>query len=259
MHETTWRLEREVNCAGIDMPDSRSHRGPHPEDGRLFDSGHWSALRQAVQDFSWLLSRGYAPPSSLKLVGDRYTLADRQRLAVLRCACTDEARSRRRANEVPPSALAGQTVWLDGYNVLLTVEAALAGGVVLAARDGCFRDLASVHGTYRKVEETDPALRLIGQTLAGWGVAAACWYLDRPVSNSGRLKGVMRSVAEAEGWPWEVELVDSPDAVLRAATAVVATADSAVLDRCQRWVNLARAVVAGHVPHAVMIDLTGDA
>jgi hypothetical protein len=29
------------------------------------------------------------------------------------------------------------------------VEAALAGGVILACRDGAYRDMASIHGTWR--------------------------------------------------------------------------------------------------------------
>ena len=37
--------------------------------------------------------------------------------------------------------------------------------------------MASMHGSYRKVDETQPALQLIGQTLAGFGVARrfGCW------------------------------------------------------------------------------------
>ena len=36
-------------------------------------------------------------------------------------------------------------------------------------RDGCFRDLASVHGTYRRVEETRPALELAVAVADGMG------------------------------------------------------------------------------------------
>ena len=87
---------------------------------------------------------------------------------------------------------------LDGYNVLTTIEAALSGGVVLACRDGCYRDMASIHGTYRKVEETPPALMLIGKIAAELGVASCLWYLDSPVSNSGRLKGADPGTGRAE-------------------------------------------------------------
>ncbi len=72
------------------MPDQRQHRGPHPEDTQLFAPEYWPRLREATRDLSWLLSRGYASPSALKLVGDRYSLNVRQRIAVARCACGED-------------------------------------------------------------------------------------------------------------------------------------------------------------------------
>jgi hypothetical protein len=237
------------------MPDTRTHRGPHPEDTRLFAPPAWPTLQQATVELSWLLSRGYAAPSASKLVGDRHQLAARQRGAVERCACPDAARIGRAARRLEPAHLAGATLWLDGYNVLTTVEVALGGAVILAARDGCYRDLAALHGTYRKVAETMPALELLGGTLAHLGVTSAVWCLDRPVSNSGRLKTIMRELAATRGWPWQIELLPDPDTALATTSEIVATADSAVLDRCQRWCNLARFAIDHHVPSARIVPL----
>ena len=66
------------------MPDTRRHRGPHPQDAELFASETHPTLREAVNHLSWLLTRGYAERSSLKLVGDRFGLQERQRRAVMR-------------------------------------------------------------------------------------------------------------------------------------------------------------------------------
>lgn len=237
------------------MPDTRTHRGPHPEDARLFCTAARPRLREAVTDLCWLLGRGYAPASSLKLVGDRHDLVARQRTAVRRCACRDDDAARRHARQVAPEALRGRRLWLDGYNVLTTVEAALAGGVILAARDGCYRDMASMHGSYRKVAETRPALERIGRVTALLGTSACRWYLDRPVSNSGRLATIIREVAAEGGWAWEVELVADPDPILAESDEIVATADSVILDRCGEWFNLARETVDRHVPEAVVVEL----
>jgi hypothetical protein len=237
------------------VPDTRSHRGPHPEDHRLFALETLGTLREAVADLSWLLSRGYPNAGAQKLVGDRYQLAARQRTAVARCACSDADLARRRKHEVPCEALAGKPLALDGYNVLTTVEAALAGGVILAACDGTYRDMASMHGSFRRVSETRPALELIGRGTAAFGVSACLWLLDRPVSNSGRLKRVMIELAKEHGWDWTIELVPNPDAVLVESDRVAATADSAVMDRCPAWCNLGREIVARFVPGAVVLDL----
>ena len=212
------------------------HRGPHPEDPQLFAPGHAANFATAVEDYSWLLSRGYARQAGLTLVGDRFQWTQRQRVALARCACSDAARQRRHDKQL----FEFDSIRIDGLNALTTVEAALAGGVVLRGRDGCFRDMASFHGNYRMVEEAPRAAELVGLHLAG---RPALWLLDKPVSNTGRLAALLRELAAERGWPWTVELVPDPDGVLKEGSEVVATSDSAILDACGRWYNLARHVV----------------
>jgi hypothetical protein len=237
------------------VPDTRTHRGPDPRDGEAFGPAALPALRQAVSDLSWLLGRGYAIVSAVKLVGDRWSLTERQRLAVTRASCSDLARAGRLARRAAVPDLDGRVLLIDGFNVVTTVEAALGGGIVLGCRDGTFRDVAGVHGTYRKVAETMPALELIGLGLSRLAVSQARWFFDRPVSNSGRIQAMLRETAKAAGWDWTVDLVDDPDPVLGASAEIVATADSVILDRCQRWFNLARHVIEARCPGAAIVDL----
>ncbi|MBN2137427.1 MAG: DUF434 domain-containing protein [Sedimentisphaerales bacterium] len=237
------------------MPDKRTHRGPHPEDSKLFASEALGDLRLASADYAMLLTKGYAPKSSLKLVGDRFALTERQRLALMRCACSDGQLHARDSRRISIDDLAGSRIVIDGYNLLITVEAAISGGIILKGRDRCCRDLAGIHGTYRKVTETVPALELIGSFLKEIDPAEVTWLLDKPVSNSGRLRKIMADLAKENPWPWQVELVLSPDAVLRKADSVVVTTDSAVLDLCGRWSSLASEIIAAKIPDAWIIDL----
>ena len=215
-------------------------------------------LRLAVGDFSLLLTRGYAQKSALKLVGDRFSLTDRQRLAVMRSACSDQQRASRRQRRLELQYLAGESIAVDGYNVLITIEAAMSGGFVFKGRDGCCRDLASIHGTYRKVTETIPAVQLIGEFLEKTDAGRTLWLLDSPVSNSGRLKTLIDQVAEKNGWSWEIELVLSPDAMLKKTDLVVASGDSVVLDECGSWVDLATEIIGKKLRSARVIDLTAS-
>jgi hypothetical protein len=233
------------------MPDARKHRGPGPKDPTWFAREARPLLRAAVADLSWLLSRGYAVNSSLKLVGDRYNLVERQRLAVVRSSCSDGALAGRLANRVAIESHRGQPLRIDGFNLVLTLESALGGGVLLGGRDGCLRDLAGVHGTYRRVEETTPALRLAACWLREWGIGPCTWLLDAPVSNSGRLASMIRGTDPN----WNAEVVPDPDILLSQPGAPVATADSVILDRCGSWINLARAIVATGIPDAFIAEL----
>jgi hypothetical protein len=200
-------------------------------------------LREAVAHLSWLLTRNYAFASALKLVGDRFQLTQRQRVAVIRSSCSDQAVTDRKNKMLDPGELGGQAMQIDGFNLLTTIEAALSGGVLLVGRDGCLRDMASMHGNYRKVEETRPALTAIGELTGELGVSTCHWLLDRPVSNSGRLAAILREVANERHWNWTVDLENDPDQVLAASESVVVSADAAILDRCSHWCNLAWEVV----------------
>jgi hypothetical protein len=248
------------------MPDTRNHRGPNPADAELFAPGKIPGLRRAVADYSLLLTKGYAQTSALKLVGDRFGLTQRQRLAVMRCSCSDQNLANRKSHQIENSAIAGQPIAIDGYNLLITIEAAMSGGLIFPGRDGCCRDLASIHGTYRKVTETIPAIELIGNFLHQVKITQALWLLDSPVSNSGRLKTLIREIAEKNDWNgfdkltagWQIELVTSPDAVLIKTDAIVASSDSVILDGCSKWVNLAGEIIKAKLPSAKIIYLNSE-
>lgn len=222
------------------MGDSRRHRGPHPNDDRLFAKAELPRLRSAVADLSWLRTRGYAEPSALKLVGDRYQLRQRQRVAVGRCACSDDNLAARESRRVETSGVSGRALVVDGLNVLTTIEVALSGGVLLVGRDGCLRDMASFHGSYRLVEETERAIEILLDTIASMEPSDATVLIDRPVSNSGRLANAIRAAAASRELDVAAVTADRVDETLGAEFGVVATADSGILDACGLWLNLAR-------------------
>lgn len=239
------------------MPDRRTHRGLHPEDPQLFDAENLPRLRAATCDLSWLLERAYAVNSALKLVGDRYQLTARQRAAVLRSACPEPKVRARRARQLSPAELRGERLCIDGFNVLTTLEVALSGGVLLIGRDGVMRDIAGVHGSYRRVAETPKAIALLGQLTQGWGVAECAFYLDQPVSNSGRLRALLIDAARQQKLPWSATVVPDPDVVLMRSVHVVASADAQILDADVRWTNLTHDCVEHAVPGAFRVDLSG--
>lgn len=231
---------RSRECVPHTMSSNDRHRGAHPADADLFSPEAAASLRLAVADLSWLLGHGYARTSALKLVGDRHELRERQRIAVGRAACADALREERLRRQLSTEDLRGRDVMVDGFNLLVSLEAALGGGVLLWCRDGCVRDMSSVHGSYHSVAETEHAILSVGARLKEMEVRSVHWLLDSPVSNSGRLAQRIREMAEEHGWPWTVEAVFNPDSALIAATdAVAVSSDAMVIDGASCWFNLA--------------------
>ena len=133
----------------------------------------------------------------------------------------------------------------------------MCAGVLLLGRDGTLRDIAAMSAHYRRVNATGPAIALLADFFNHAKCEQIKWYLDRPVSNSGRLKKLIEETVANHNPPWRVELIDKVDGVLAASPHVVATADSAILDRCQRWFNQVRIIVERSVRDAWILDLRG--
>lgn len=214
-------------------------RGKDPHDEELFGSaGECEKLLSALDDMHYLLSKDYPPRATLSLVGVRYRLRQRQILALQGMACSAKEVESRKLREVSAGALPGKEIFLDGFNVLIILETLLSGGYVFKGLDACYRDISSVHGSYKRVRQTEQALIIIGKALGELGVKRVIWIFDSPVSNSGRLKTLCYEIAKQHGFSWDVYLDKAPDKYLIAENRLIASSDAWVLNRCHEWFNL---------------------
>lgn len=134
--------------------------------------------------------------------------------------------------------LQDQAVVIDGFNLLILLEGALSGAYIFKGMDSVYRDIAGVHGSYKRVQKTEQAIEIIGQTLTEFGVTKIYWFLDKPVSNSGRLKVRLLEKAAASNYDWEVELVFNPDKAVAEHGAIAISGDGWVIDQAAHWFNL---------------------
>ena len=228
----------------------------HLNDQALFSGEPLLRLRDAVYEFCWLLNRGYARHSVMQLVGDHHQLVKRQRLAISRAACSNTSRELRKTTCLPIEQIKDRQLVIDGFNLIISVETAMAGGLLLRCCDGCIRDIAGIHGTYRLVHETRQAVDLIGNVLQAFSPASVLWMFDKPVSNSGRLAERVRDIATVHHWNWQAELIDNPDQGIRNSGKVAITSDSAILDGGVQWVNLGAYLTTNHFHESWLIDFS---
>ena len=230
-----------------------TRRGYSPHDTRDFTGPALETLKTAAVELRYLLNRGYALKGGSTFVGNHHQLSERQRMALVRTVCSREDGAARAAKRKEPGAVSGQTVHIDGFNAVITLEVALSASPVLACCDGTVRDLAGLRGTYRLIDKTEPAVRMIVRELKSLDAGQAVFWLDAPVSNSGRLKSRILEIAEEEGLAAQAELVDNADAMLWDKQNVVSS-DSVILDRCPSWLNLSGRLIP-RVPGAWIIDI----
>lgn len=231
------------------------NRGKQSSDDTWFSEKWHSTFKEAVDDVCHLLSRGYAANSALQIVGNRYKLNKRQRNAILRISCSDQEILERTKSAFRSAELKGKVVDIDGFNLLILLESALSGAYLFKGRDGLYRDISSVHGSYKRVVKTEEAINLVGIALKDLQVKSVKWYLDQPVSNSGRLKTKLLELSRKNDFNWEVELVFDPDKVLAISTNVVISSDGWILDHAKKWFNLGAQLIEEHIEESNVIEV----
>jgi len=234
------------------MSDCR--RGYLTTDEKEFNSMSQTLLRKAQKDLLYLLEQGYPIKNASTFVGNHYLLSERQRLAVVRATTTNQIIELRQNKQIKDETICKKFV-LDGLNIIITLEVALSEGTLLRCMDGTIRDLAGLRGTYRLIDKTDTAILLIGDKLKQWKCEEAIFYLDAPVSNTGRLK--MRIFELLGGYPYQtkVELVNNPDAILEKMNCVI-TSDAIILNKCLGWLNMTEVIIKEIIPSVSYIDLS---
>jgi hypothetical protein len=114
---------------------------------------------------------------------------------------------------------------------------------VFRGLDGGYRDISSVHGTYRKVNQTEKVLLLVGKVLQELEAEKVIWVFDTPVSNSGKMKAFWYEIAEKEGFNWNAHLENSPDKFLVQENRIICSSDAWVLNNCAGWFNLGAYII----------------
>ena len=235
------------------MPDKKvTFRGYEPTDAREFSEDKIELLKKAQAEIQWLLDRGYPIKKTVEFVGNHYLLSTRQRLALTRATTSTSMLKLRQHKKL--NACEHQRVYVDGLNLIITLEVALSETTLLKCMDGTVRDLAGLRGTYRIIDKTDEAITLIGKKLAAMNVAEAVFYLDAPVSNMGRLKNRILDLLADYHYEVIVEVIDHVDEVLKSKSHVITT-DSMILNECESWINFAAEIIADNLNQVRTLNL----
>ena len=208
-------------------------RGYVPEDERNFSLSAQETMRTASRHICYLINEGYDPKSASTFVGNHFLLSERQRLAIVRSLATKEQLETRRGKEKET----GAEVWVDGFNMIITLEVLFCDSVLFTCMDGTIRDLAALRGTYRIIPETVEATGMLLDVLSESGAESVHILLDEPVSNSGRLKALIAEIGEKYPFALSIQIRKDVDRELYGKENVI-TSDSVILDNCKSWINL---------------------
>ncbi len=204
-------------------------------------------LQTAAQDFRFLLNHRYPRKAALELVGNRYELTFDERHLLHRGVFSITESRARRKKRISIREIRNKDLAIDGHNVLITIEAALSGRPLVSADDGFTRDISGLSGSFRKTRKTEEAIQFVLKVLKKWKPRQTLFFLDAPISMSGRLAEEIRDQLRREDLSGDAMAAKVPEKILIGFPGIVATSDTAIIDRSDKVFDLAGYVVTKRI------------
>jgi hypothetical protein len=218
-------------------------------------TANFKDLQKAAKDFRYLLNQGYPRKAALELVGNRYGLTFDERHLLHRGVFSEVDSEARQERIVSPEAIKNKDLAIDGHNVLITVEAGLSGRPLILADDGFIRDISGLSGSFKKSEMTEKAIRLIVTFLKKWRPRHALFLFDAPISKSGILAQELRTLLKEEDLRGDALAMKVPEKTLIGFPGVIATSDTAIIDRSQKVIDLAGNIIRTKIGSMSLLQL----
>jgi hypothetical protein len=188
------------------------------------------------------VDRGYPKESAIRFVSDHHRLLEEQRFVLSRVVVPSDVAKARRDKIQPMEALYGRALFIDGYNVLISVESLLGGKPVYLCDDGILRDVQGIFRSYRTSDLTALALDAIFDLLPYARLARAEVFLDQQISMSGQLAELIRRIMAEHEISGTARTTQDVDRQLKKIEGVIATADGNVIDAATEVVDIPREI-----------------
>lgn len=186
-----------------------------------------------------LFSLGFM--DAVEIIGKRFSLRKMEMAALSKLVRPPDESLRNSLKVAPASCASGRDLGVDGFNVLITLEAALNGEPVYMCSDGMVRDLSLAYSSYRPSEYFEDAVKLLSGTIKDLKPKKATIYLDSPISKSGKIAERMRDLLGTLAEVRVSKMVDSE--VL--GHEVVASSDSRVISHASCIIDIPRIALEG--------------
>jgi len=207
---------------------------------------------EAAEDLRYLLERGYRRGSALKLIVDKYQLSTNQKLLLYRAVYDAPTAAKHKEKIVTADQIKDSKLAIDGYNVLITVESGLRGGLLVLCDDGFIRDISAVHGNYRITSMTEKALSIIVRVLQEVKPARTSFFFDAQVSKSGELASDVRRTLERLGLTGSAYAAKRADVSTLNFGDIIATSDSVLISKAEAVFDLAGEILKKNYRTGIM-------
>lgn len=193
-----------------------------------------SVVLEAAKDMKYLLDRGYPKKYALNFVSNHYLLSKDVRNLLSRTVHSRNTSLKRCKKLISPYDITSKAVVIDGFNVLITIEAMLRGHSLFIGTDSIVRDLEQSHGKYKKSQFTEMALFLIFLILNELHPKESITFFDSQVSYSKKILSHATCISTKFNVRSKLYLEKTVDSIIKKAYSteeyVILTSDSIIID-----------------------------
>jgi len=186
----------------------------------------------AAKDYFYLTQKDYPPRGFLQLVGDRYDLTNHERTMLYRGIAPGIIAEGRKQKMISLGAIQNQELFVDGFNVILTISAYLQGLPLFLSNDGFLRDASMMRGKIQMTDKIRESLFLIFDFIRNQKVVSVHFYLDQKVEIHHQ---IIEAIKEFPLWKSGILTILSSNQVDRdlseITNGIVCTSDSGIIDR----------------------------
>ena len=195
-----------------------------------------SVLRSA-RDLVMLAYLGFPKDAALSLVSVRHSLSKRDMFALKKIVRWPDEAISSALKKVPPRLMEGRRLRVDAFNVLATVEAIMRGEPVFLCNDGFIRDTSSAYRSYRAGKDTEEAILMIIRAISRFDPRNAEFVFDQPISGSGELAALTRSLMRDQGLEGGAKTSKNADLEVSEGE-VAASSDVGVISRAELVIDI---------------------
>lgn len=215
------------------------------------------SFEKPAADVRYLLDRGYPQKGAVGFVSAHYRLDEESRYLLSRIVLSHEVSEKRRAKFLPCDRIEGNSIIIDGYNIIIGLESILDKKAYLCD-DSVIRDIKCVSRNYKVSENTETAIELILQFLKENNPSYVCFLLDSQISKSGLLAGALREKISDFGLKGDARTSKHVDYDLKSSKYIVASSDGVIIDEAENVVNFLSCIVSRfrHLEKGIVQELS---
>ncbi len=212
-------------------------------------------ISNAAKDYKFLLNRGYNAITSLNLVSSRYQLSKQERLALYRSVHSDEITYKIIDKTVGPQDVSTSILVVDGYNVLITLTAALYCKQLIRGDDGFIRDVLGVFGRVKYDTVFFSAMYYLVYTLRMLNIEKIVLILDKNIKWSRSFANLMYKLLYSFIPYPLIFLAHKSDRKILSIDGIVASSDIVVLMSAKKVFDIAGYTISNYIKYFNIIDI----